>query len=1087
MKVVPKALQRRVFTLLTTKWGILILLLGALVTLNSTLGFLSALLNTLPWVRSCGSGCKANFHDNVAGRSFEDDLCNVGIDLVYTWVNGSDPRQQKALVDFYAATTPNVSTIVVVGNDTVAAEQEGANRFRDNQELLFSLRSIEKFAPWIRHVYIVTSGQIPNWLNLDNPRVSVVPHDAIFANQSHLPTFSSPAIETNLDRIPGLSQRFVYCNDDTFFGNELWPDDFYTKSGGQKVFLSWPVPNCAEGCPSSWIGDGYCDRACNTSSCDWDGGDCLNATSDSRYSRWSSSGNSGSQDSSSSWWKNRGSQYCAPGCPDAWIGDRYCDRACKFPACGYDGGDCGFDLIFNELPGINVTVETNEVVFPTGTLAAYLNLTWLFPHEAKITQGSHDQPGLVRSARISQAAKVMVLALQKNHNETTIRLGIQGEIDKEKLEHSFNITVDTHVDEPAPPPAPPSTNVTATAPSHNVTTTSSSASSAPSAGATTSATPATSPVPVAPVESAATQASSATSTTAADTPAVSTETVAPVAAPAAEAVPLVAQEVDASASGEPLQTDIVNNHALHEGGTHSLDPDGQAPDDASHTAAPVRRRRLLQSATASSGSFLPMHGHIGILDDLAPLYDRLPWTLDSESMQNMIASVFAPENVPTTRAVLLDNAFMDDVALFERITDSKRKQLQLAAQVNGELDVEPDVTCAHGLDDKQEGELSSAEEKDNEPWFPWEEDGFAWPDPDAAMLPIEPAAVVDKHAWQYAHMAALHQMPHLNTSSRLRAGARSLLVDTYGDSLRHVNKLLNKEFGSASRKVPAHMCHMIDREVIQSIRHRWGAPWNATSSHQVRSSYDMQFAFTYFYYLMNERDPFDLQVFFNKELDMDHDGVLDDVEFRLLSRFLTKEVTLGYMQELRQKLLPTRYSDKHVLPGVEDIRNNAEIYEKLKKEAPRPLKHKHQVVTLDDVSFMMIHDNDTKTRKDLDSMRHEQRKFVCLNDDMNKTHPNPKVIEALHDFYMSYFPLKSQFELPDGQVNQFLWFDDYMADKQAREHALHVVLALMSIMFCCALIIGCLCCGQGGRVRRVLGGCCSKRNARDSHLQLIQI
>lgn len=48
-------------------------------------------------------------------------------------------------------------------------------------------------------------------------------------------------------------------------------------------------------------------------------------------------------------------------------------------------------------------------------------------------------------------------------------------------------------------------------------------------------------------------------------------------------------------------------------------------------------------------------------------------------------------------------------------------------------------------------------------------------------------------------------------------------------------------------------------------------------------------------------------------------------------------------------------------------------------------------MNLDEVSFMMVHDNDTKTRKDLDSLRHEQRKFVCLNDDMNKTHPNPKV------------------------------------------------------------------------------------------------
>lgn len=46
---------------------------------------------------------------------------------------------------------------------------------------------------------------------------------------------------------------------------EVYPDDFYTLNAGQKVFLSWAVPNCAEGCPPNWVGDGYCDLACNIS------------------------------------------------------------------------------------------------------------------------------------------------------------------------------------------------------------------------------------------------------------------------------------------------------------------------------------------------------------------------------------------------------------------------------------------------------------------------------------------------------------------------------------------------------------------------------------------------------------------------------------------------------------------------------------------------------------------------------------------------------------------------------------------------------------------------------------------------------
>jgi hypothetical protein len=69
------------------------------------------------------------------------------------------------------------------------------------QELRYSLRSLERFAPWVRHVYLVTNGQIPYWLDLENPRLTIVTHDQIFPNLSHLPTFSSPAIESHIHRL----------------------------------------------------------------------------------------------------------------------------------------------------------------------------------------------------------------------------------------------------------------------------------------------------------------------------------------------------------------------------------------------------------------------------------------------------------------------------------------------------------------------------------------------------------------------------------------------------------------------------------------------------------------------------------------------------------------------------------------------------------------------------------------------------------------------------------------------------------------------------------------------------------------------
>jgi hypothetical protein len=80
---------------------------------------------------------------------------------------------------------------------------------------------ISSYAPFVRKIFLVTNGQIPNWLNLSHPQIEIVPHSAIFANPAHLPTFSSPAIEAHLHRIQGLAEHFLYLNDDVMFGNDI--------------------------------------------------------------------------------------------------------------------------------------------------------------------------------------------------------------------------------------------------------------------------------------------------------------------------------------------------------------------------------------------------------------------------------------------------------------------------------------------------------------------------------------------------------------------------------------------------------------------------------------------------------------------------------------------------------------------------------------------------------------------------------------------------------------------------------------------------------------------------------------------------
>jgi hypothetical protein len=159
-------------------------------------------------------------------RNLPNDI-TFPIDAVYVWVDGSDPAWQARLADALAAQsrTPD------------AAARDPA-RFRDRGELRYSLRSIEMYAPWFRHIWIVSDAQTPQWLDLDHPRVSVVDHRAIAGERAVLPTFNSRAIATMLHRIDGLSEHFVVFNDDFFLGRPVPPSRFFEASGAAKFFVS---------------------------------------------------------------------------------------------------------------------------------------------------------------------------------------------------------------------------------------------------------------------------------------------------------------------------------------------------------------------------------------------------------------------------------------------------------------------------------------------------------------------------------------------------------------------------------------------------------------------------------------------------------------------------------------------------------------------------------------------------------------------------------------------------------------------------------------------------------------------------------
>jgi hypothetical protein len=147
------------------------------------------------------------------------------LDVVYTWVDSSDPAWREAHAKYSQdGVTENLSA----DND---------ERYVDRDELRYSLRSVWMFLPFVRHIYLVTADQRPAWLG-EHPKISIVSHREIFPSPSMLPTFNSHAIEACLHNIPDLSENFLYFNDDVFIGRELEEADLFTISGLAKVRLS---------------------------------------------------------------------------------------------------------------------------------------------------------------------------------------------------------------------------------------------------------------------------------------------------------------------------------------------------------------------------------------------------------------------------------------------------------------------------------------------------------------------------------------------------------------------------------------------------------------------------------------------------------------------------------------------------------------------------------------------------------------------------------------------------------------------------------------------------------------------------------
>ncbi len=146
----------------------------------------------------------------------QDKKTGEEIDFVILWVDGNDPRWLEEKRRY----APDAET------------DDRPQRYRDWGWLKYWFRGVERFAPWVRRIHLVTWGHLPPWLETAHPKLRVVRHGDYLPPEA-LPTFNCNPLEINLHRIPGLAEQFVYFNDDMLLLSPVEPEDFFI--GGRPV------------------------------------------------------------------------------------------------------------------------------------------------------------------------------------------------------------------------------------------------------------------------------------------------------------------------------------------------------------------------------------------------------------------------------------------------------------------------------------------------------------------------------------------------------------------------------------------------------------------------------------------------------------------------------------------------------------------------------------------------------------------------------------------------------------------------------------------------------------------------------------
>lgn len=148
---------------------------------------------------------------------------NIDIDLVIPMVFPHDPEWQREYRRYQSGD----------------ATRNARWRSWGTEELL--IQCVIKWMPWIRHIHLLlaSESQEQPWMTEMTARSQqiIIHYHKDFIPEQYLPCYTSCCIEMFLHRIPGLSEYFIYGNDDMFPLSPLDPEDFFRTKEAHKPVL----------------------------------------------------------------------------------------------------------------------------------------------------------------------------------------------------------------------------------------------------------------------------------------------------------------------------------------------------------------------------------------------------------------------------------------------------------------------------------------------------------------------------------------------------------------------------------------------------------------------------------------------------------------------------------------------------------------------------------------------------------------------------------------------------------------------------------------------------------------------------------